>query len=293
MKKKILAFGLLCAMGLSVLTGCGSTNPTPENTPSPAETNQEAASPEEGQKTDEGAETAATDIGYTKLIVGLDDTFAPMGFRDENNELVGFDVELAKAVGEEIGVEIEFQPIDWSMKETELNNKKIDLLWNGYSITEERKEKVLFTQPYLDNRMVVVTMAESEIKSLADLSGKSVAVQSESSALNAIDSKPEIRDSFGEMPQFETNNECLMDMEAGRTDAVVADEVLLRYYLSEKGPEKYKILEEDFGSEQYGIGARKEDAALVEAINSALDTLKENGKGKEISEKWFAEDILK
>lgn len=277
MKKRI--FGLCMAAIMTVaMSACSSTTqPTEENT---AETTQEDTAQED------------TALSYDKIIVGLDDTFAPLGFRDEAGNLAGVDVELMEATSEIIGIPFELQPIDWSMKETELANQNIDLIWNGYTVTEERKEKVAFSQPYLNNRQVVVTMADSDINTLADLNGKSVAAQAESSAIDAIHSKPEIADTFADLGEFETNDQCLIDLEAGRTDAVVADEVIIRYYVSKKGEENYKILEEDFGTEQYAIGVRKEDTALLEAINAALDTLKENGTTKTISEKWFGSDII-
>lgn len=278
--KKILAVCIMAIMAVS-MTACGKpaeTEPEPEN--------QEGAT-QEGDAAEETSE-----LSYDKIVVGMDDTFAPMGFRDENGDLTGVDVELAQAVSEEMGIPFELQPIDWSMKETELNNGTIDLIWNGYTITPEREEKVAFTNPYLKNRQVVVTMAESDINTLADLEGKTVAAQAESSAVDAIQAKPEVQDSFKELITLETNDMCLRDMETGRSDAVVADEVLLRYYISKKGPEKYKILDEDFGEEEYGIGARKDDTALVEAVNNAITALKESGKTAEISEKWFDSDII-
>lgn len=236
----------------------------------------------------------ASATGYTKLVIGVDDTFAPMGFRDESNDLVGFDIELAQAVAKKIGVEIEFQVIDWSMKEQELNQKNIDVIWNGYTITEERKEKVAFTDAYLDNKQVVVTMADSGIKTLADLSGKVVAAQIDSSAVDAMDAMPEISGTFADRPEFDTNDMAILDMEAGRAHAVVADSVLLNYVISHKpDPSKYVILEEDFGSEEYGIGVRKEDTALLDAINKAIDELKADGTAGEISTKWFGSDIVK
>ena len=96
-----------------------------------------------------------------KLVVGIDDTFAPMGFRDENNELAGYDIEMAKAVSEKLGIAFEFQTIDWSMKESELNAGNIDLIWNGYSITDTRKQQVAFSEPYLENRQLIITLADS------------------------------------------------------------------------------------------------------------------------------------
>ncbi len=279
MKKKILSVCMATMMILG-MAACGSSE-QPTQQPEQEQTEQQAT----------GEETEST-LDYDKIVVGLDDTFAPLGFRDEEGNLVGVDVELMEATGEIMGIPFELQPIDWSMKETELANKNIDMIWNGYTITEERKEKVAFSQPYLNNRQVVVTMADSDINTLADLTDKTVAAQAESSAIDAINAKPEIAQTFKSLGEFETNDQCLMDLEAGRTDAVVADEVIIRYYVSKKGEEKYKILEEDFGKEEYGIGVRKEDTALLEALNVALDTLKENGTTKEISEKWFGSDII-
>lgn len=128
MKKRLM--GILCLTGMVLLGGCGSNNDeSTSNSSDSWETIQEAGS----------------------ITVGLDDTFVPMGFRDESGEIVGFDVDLAKAVFEEYDVEVEFQPIDWSLKETELGNGTIDLIWNGYSVTDARKEKVLFTDTYMKN----------------------------------------------------------------------------------------------------------------------------------------------
>ncbi len=275
--KKLLTLCMIAAMALS-FGGCSKPAEEPAKDTT-AETN-------------ESAEAKSNSLDYEQIVVGLDDTFAPMGFRDENGNLTGLDVDLMEAVSAEIGIPFQLQPIDWSMKETELNNKSIDLIWNGYTITPARQEAVLFSEPYLKNRQVVVTMADSDIKTLADLSGKQIGAQAESSAVDAIDTKPEIKDTFGNLVTLETNDLCLRDMEAGRIDAVVADEVILRYYISQKGEEKYRILDEDFGDEEYGIGARKEDEDLIKAVNNALDTLKENGKAGEISKKWFGSDII-
>ena len=276
MIKRIISI-CIRAMMMGCMLACGSSE-------------QPEQKPEGEQQQEQQGEQSTLD--YDKIVVGLDDTFAPLGFRDEQGNLVGVDVELMEATGEIMGIPFELQPIDWSMKETELANKNIDMIWNGYTITEERKQKVAFSQPYLNNRQVVVTMADSDINTLADLADKTVAVQAESSAVDAINAKPEIAETFKSLGEFETNDQCLMDLEAGRTDAVVADEVIIRYYVSKKGEEKYKILEEDFGKEEYGIGVRQEDTALLEALNVALDELKENGTTKEISEKWFGSDII-
>lgn len=288
---RLLALLLILTM-VSGLIACGDGNNSSEGatTAAPAASETDSVT-----KTDEDSASAADDKPeYTKLIVGVDDTFAPMGFRDENNELVGFDIDLANAVGEYLGIEIEFQTIEWSMKEMELNQGNIDLIWNGYTITDERKEKVNFTKPYLNNSQVVVVMADSGIETLADLEGKVVAAQTDSSALDAIDSMPEIRDTFAELVTQDTNDMCILELEGGRSDAVVADSVLLNYVISHKDdPSRFKILSESFGTEEYGVGVRKEDTALLAALDEALDALKANGTAADISVKWFGEDIVK
>ena len=249
-----------------------------------------------------GCSSGETAAGTTKvanamdkeiLVVGVDDTFAPMGFKDESGEMVGLDVDLAKAMGEKLGKTIEFQTIDWSMKETELNAGNIDFIWNGYTITDERKAQVAFGTPYLKNKQIIITLADSDIQSKADLKDKTVAAQTGSSAVDAIESEPDVLASFkdGKPVTYESNNDVLMDLEAGRVDAAVADEVIVRYYISKKGEEKFRILEENFGDEEYGVGMRKSDTQLVEAFNKAYAELKEEGKLAEISIKWFGEDI--
>ena len=228
-----------------------------------------------------------------EIIVGLDDAFAPMGFKNESGEIVGFDVDLAKEVGQRLDKEVIFQPIDWSMKESELNSGNIDFIWNGYTITEERKEKVDFSEAYLNNKQVIVTLTTTDINSKSDLADKKVGAQSESSAIEAMEKDMELYESFygGEAITFEDNNQALMDLEAGRIDAVVADEILVKYYIKLKGEDKFKVLTEDFGSEEYGVGIRKGDIETVEAVNNAFEEMKKDGKMAEISQKWFGEDI--
>jgi polar amino acid transport system substrate-binding protein len=249
-----------------------------------------------GTTQNKSSETKATGSTLDKdeLVIGLDDTFVPMGFKDESGKLVGFDVELADAVAKKLNKKIKFQPIDWSMKETELANGNIDLIWNGYSITDERKEKVEFSKPYLNNTQVIVTLADSNIKSKADLAGKRVGAQTGSTAVDAVSADGDTIKSFdgGNLVTFEDNNAALMDLEAKRLDAIVVDEILARYYMKARGSEKYKILDENFGKEQYGVGIRKGDTKFVDAFNKALDEVIADKTAGEISKKWFQEDIV-
>lgn len=224
-------------------------------------------------------------------IIGLDETFAPMSFRDVEGDIVGFDVDIATEIGKLNGLRFEFQPIDWVMKETELNAGNIDLIWNGYTITEERKEKVAFSDAYLGNSQIIVTLNDSDIQSKEDLAGQVVATQQASATLDAMEADGTgIVEKFdgGEPILYPTFTDVFNDLESGRSDAIVVDEVLGRYIMKQKGSEKFNVLTDNFGDEEYGVGIRKEDTALQEAINEGLVEIKENGTYDTIYQKWFA-----
>ena len=280
--KSLILVILILALGVASLAGCSNQSSDQASNQTSQTSNQEPAEVEDSfEKIKEKGQ----------VIMGLDDTFAPMGFRDENNEIVGFDVDLAKEVFKRNNLELILQPIDWTMKEAELNSGNIDMIWNGYTITAERMEKVAFSKPYLKNRQIIITLADSDINSKADLEGKKVAAQAGSTAVDAMYTEPDIVAAFdgGEPILFDTNNEAFMDLEAGRSDAVVADEILARYYIKQRGPEKYKILDEDFGEEEYGIGFRKQDKKLLEMVDNTLDEMRKDGTFDAIYDKWFAD----
>lgn len=261
MKKWML---MLVAIAATFLAACGNGEETPE--------------------------TEGTANDQEELIVGIDDTFAPMSYRDENGDIVGFDVDLAQAAGEIMGVQFTFQPIDWIMKETELNEGKIDLIWNGYTITEEREELVNFSDPYLENSQIIVVPADSDIETKEDLAGKTVATQQASATLDAIEAdESNIDEEFegGEPVLYPTFTDVFNDLDSGRSDAIIADEVLARYIMGQKGPENYKVLEDDFGDELFAVGMRKEDTELEAELNAALAEIEENGTYDEIYAKWF------
>jgi polar amino acid transport system substrate-binding protein len=227
-----------------------------------------------------------------KLVIGIDDKFAPMGFRDEKNELVGFDIDYARAAGEKMGYEVVFQPIDWKTKESELNSGRIDLIWNGYTITDERKQKVLFTKPYLKNAQVVITLSKSNISKLEELAGKTIGLQALSSAADALNANP-VKANIKSVSEYADNVLALSDLKIGRTDAVVIDEVVAKYYMS-KEQGTFKLLSESLAPEEYGIGVKKGNEALLNELQKALDEMNQNGTAAKISEKWFGENkILK
>jgi hypothetical protein len=134
------------------------------------------------------------------------------GFRDEKNALVGFDIDLAREAGKRLGAEVTFKPIDWNAKEAELTGKRVDVLWNGLTITEPRKEKILFTTPYLENRQIIVVTDKSPVKAKADLAGKVVGVQDGSSAIDAIEKDAATAKSLKELKKFGDNVTALMDL---------------------------------------------------------------------------------
>ena len=238
------------------------------------------------------AEATPAPVAITRIVVGLDDNFPPMGFRDEKNELVGFDIDMAREAAKRLGVEVEFKPIDWSAKEAELSAQRVDVLWNGLTITEERKKNIDFTAPYMENHQIVVVAANSPIKTKTDLAGKVVGAQDGSSAVDAVKKDDGVFKSFKEFKTFGDNVTALMDLATGRLDAVVVDEVVGRYYVAKK-PTEYAIIDEHFGTEDYGVGVRKGDTELHEKLDKALADMKADGASAAIATQWFGKDIIK
>lgn len=236
------------------------------------------------------AVTMASCAQKKKLVVGLDENFPPMGFR-ENGVLTGFDIEMAAEAGKRMGVEMEFQPIDWGSKEMELSSKRVDLLWNGFTITDKRKETILFTKPYLKNKQVIMVMGNSGITIKADLSGKIIGLQKESSAVDAVDADEVTKASFAEIVEYQDNIMAFTDLAIGRIDAVVVDEIVAKYYLAQNKTDII-LLSDDFGDEEYGVGMRMEDTKLNKKLQDALDSMYKDGTAAEISKKWFGEDIV-
>ena len=224
------------------------------------------------------------------LTIGLDDTFAPMGFRDEQGELIGFDIDLSQAVGELLGINFEYQPIDWSVKEQELNSGNIDMIWNGYGVTPEREELVLMSDVYIEDTQIIVTRAEDEpIESLEELIGMTVTTQSSSTALQIMDDEwpQEVLDGIADLVLYPNYNNSFLDLDAGRVDAVVVGGVYGNYVVNLRGEENYNIFLDTSAVEPMAIGLRKSDTDLAEQLNAAIAELRNNGTYDEIYGKWF------
>lgn len=224
------------------------------------------------------------------FVVGLDDSFPPMGFRDDKNEIVGFDVDLAKEVGKRMGMEVVLQPINWDTKELELDSGNIDVIWNGLTITDERKQAMDFTKPYLQNDQVIVVKKDSPIKTKADLAGKNIGVQKGSSAYDAFTADP-ISQQTASLNEYPENVSALSDLGIGRIDAVIVDSVVARYYITSEKAD-YIVLSESLSPELYGVGIKKGNTALQTKIQDALDAMIADGTAAAISTKWFGEDII-
>ena len=286
MKKMIaLALSLTLALGMTACGGAASSAPA-----SSAASSAPAASAPASSKA--GYATSLDDIKANgALVIGLDDTFAPMGFRDENDKLVGFDIDLATAVCEKMGITATFQPIDWDAKELELSTGKIDCIWNGMSITPERQESMSLSNPYLNNKIIIMTNKGVTIESKADLANYKLGTQAESSALEVIMSD-EVYDSIKDnLTEYPTYDEAILDMKANRLDAIIVDEVLGQYKNTQMDG-AYDIAAVDFGEDLYAIGFRKADTELTEAVNAAMKSLIEDGTAGAICEKWFGQDIM-
>ena len=242
--KKMIVIGALACGAAGLVAGCGGE--------------KKAAAP-----------AADKSVKPTKIVAGMDDTFAPMGFRDDKGEIVGFDIDMAKAVSKEIGIPIEFKPIDWASKETELESGRIDCIWNGFTMTPERQKALAFTKPYMDNVQVYVVLADSAVQKAEELKGKS----------------------FGEIKAYPDLTACFMDLESGRADAVLADTCLIEYYMTKK-PNKFRELPGEVSKDTFSIGIKKDNKILVDILNDGIDKVIKNGEAAKISQKWFGKDIV-
>jgi polar amino acid transport system substrate-binding protein len=237
-----------------------------------------------------GDESLTYIINRGKLILGLDDSFPPMGFRNENNEIVGYDVDLAKEVAKRMGVELVLQPIDWNAKEQELNTKEIDCIWNGFTITDERKKVITYSPPYLGNAQVIVVKGNSPVRTLADLKGKIIGLQAGSSSVDALDEAVELKASVKEVIEYKDYLTALMDLDVGGADAILIDLVVANDNINRSG-KNFRILEETLAAEQFGIGFRKGEDALMNKVWETLLEMAKDGTAAKIATRWLGADI--
>ena len=262
MKKKVMSVFMILMLiaGMSIMTGCG---------------------------------TDTADTNADKIVVGLDDAFAPMGFRDAEGNLVGFDIDLANAVGEYLGMTVEFKPIDWNAKEMELDAKTIDCVWNGMSVTPDRMENMALSDKYLNNKIVLMALADADFDvtkadQLADLK---IGTQVDSSALKVLQAN-EAYDTFKDnIAEYDTYDTAIMDLKAGRVDVIAVDQVLGEY-TNNNMDGAMKECTYSLGDDYYVIGFAKDNTELRDKVNDAVKALVDNGTAAEISKDWFGKDIV-
>ena len=250
--KKLIAFVGTLVLAMSLLTGCGSSAKT--------------------------------------FTVGFDAEFPPYGYRADNGEYVGFDLDLAQEVCTRKGWELVKQPIDWDAKDMELSSGAIDCIWNGFTING-RENDYTWSVPYVDNSQVIVVAANSGIQTKADLAGKIVAVQKDSSALAALNDEENkeniaLRDSFEKLIEYADYNTAFMDLEQGAVNAVAIDIGVAQYQISQRAEGAYVMLSEQLASEQYGIGFLKGNEALRDEVQAVLDEMVKDGTFMKIAEKY-------
>lgn len=263
--KKVIAIAAAALMLLTLLAGCGNNAATPDN----------------GEQT------------QTKTFtVGFDAEFPPYGYQDENGEYVGFDLDLAAEVCARNGWELVKKPINWDSKDMELETELIDCIWNGFTING-REDKYTWSTPYVDNIQVVVVGKDSGIASYADLAGKIVAVQADSSALAALTENEDgsneeniaLAESFEKLVEVPDYNTAFMNLEAGAVDAIAMDIGVAQYQLEQRG-DAFVILDGTLAAEQYGIGFKLGNTELRDAVQKTLDEMAADGTFAKIAEKW-------
>ena len=225
-----------------------------------------------------------------ELILGLDDSFPPMGYRNDDNEIVGFDIDVAKEVSSRMGVKLNLQPISWDAKEQELNTGTIDCIWNGMSIDADREKAMNLSDPYMHNRMVLVVLGDSGYTSQSDLADKSIGVQNGSTAQKILE-ESDFAGTVKEIIGFKDNVTGFTDLEAKGIHAFFLDEIVANHFIKEQ-QKNYVVLEDGaLADEEYAIGFRKADQALRDEVQKTLSEMKADGKLAEISTNWFGKDV--
>ena len=296
--KKTLAMMTAAMMVAGALAGCGSSSSTPAATTAAAtEAATTAAATEAATDatTTEAGDTAAAAEGTVKTPSGkftvvFGQEFPPMGFVGDDGQFTGFDLDLAKEVASRLGLEFVPQPINWDAKDMELDSGNIDCIWNGFTM-QGREDDYTWVGPYMANNQVFVVTTDSDIASKADLAGKAVEVQKDSSGLAALQGEAELSASFGSMTEVADYNTALMDLESGACDAVCMDSIVAGYQIKSSGKDM-KILDDTLSAEEYGIGFKKGEDELAKAVQDTLMEMKDDGTVAKISNDWFGSDVF-
>ena len=269
MKKRATLLLALAMLATTVLAGCGSKE------------DKSADNKKEDKK------EAKVENDDETLIVGFDASFPPYGYKDDDGEYVGFDLELAQEVCDRNDWKLVKQPIDWDAKDMEIDSGTIDCIWNGFTMNG-REDEYTWSDPYIDNKQVIVVATDSGINSFDDLSGKLVETQADSSALAALQGdQKELAGTFGSLTEIAEYKTAFMDLESGACDAIAMDIGVAYYQInSRKNPDDYKVLDEEISSEQYAVGFKLGNEELRDKVQATLDEMAEDGTVAKIAEKY-------
>ena len=273
MKKKLVLLLVTAMAATTVMAGCGS---------------KDSGSSDSGKKSTKEAKVENDDDTF---IVGFDASFPPYGFKDDSGEYVGFDLDLAQEVCDRNNWKLVKQPIDWDSKDAELNSETIDCIWNGFTMNG-REDDYTWSDPYIDNKQVVVVRSDSGIDDFAGLKGKHVEVQTDSSALAALEGdQKDLADTFADLNQVAEYNTAFMDLESGACDAIAMDIGVANYQIKTRG-EGYTILSEVLNSEKYAVGFKKGNTELCDIVDADLTKLAEDGTIAKLAEKYDISDLI-
>ena len=241
-----------------------------------------------------GSDSNSTDKSGT-IRIGLDDEYAPMGFRNEKGELIGFDVDLAKEAAKRMNVEVEFVPIDWDKKEEEITSGHIDMIWNGLDITDQRKEYMIFSKPYMDNRQILIVKKGNtqNIHTVGDLENKVVGTQAGSNSVDYLEQHKDLKEKFEGFKTYRSYKKAFEDLDKDLVDVLIVDEIVARYAMLQCAG-KFEIIEITVGSAtEIAIGFRKDNVELRDKVQKVFDSMVKDSTAKKISEQWFKADLIK
>ncbi|OUM57262.1 hypothetical protein PIROE2DRAFT_17808 [Piromyces sp. E2] len=227
-------------------------------------------------------------LNNKKLVIGSDLDYPPMGFKDSDGNIVGFDIDLSKAVCDKLGVQYEVKAVDWSKKEEELNAGNIDCIWSGMSYTSEREKIMTLSEPYM-NIKVIITVKDDTIKSVNDLKGKKVGVKKDTTAEDIL---KKLTIYSADTTVYDEYDNLMKKLEEGQLDAVIIDNIIVQYYINSYNKKEFTILSDILNEEDYVIGFKKGDVALRDKIQGILNELKKDSTIEKISTKWFGKDTI-
>lgn len=267
MKKRLALLLVVVLTFGTIFTGCGSK--------------------EESKESEDVTEEASVENDDETLVVGFDAAFPPYGYKDDNGDYVGFDLDLAQEVCDRNNWELVKQPIDWDAKDMEIESGTIDCIWNGFTMNG-REDDYTWSEPYIDNKQVFVVKKDSGIEDFDGLAGKLVETQADSSALAALQGDQKaLADTFGSLTEIAEYNTAFMDLESGACDAIAMDIGVAYYQMnSRENPDDFMILEEEISSEQYGVGFKKGNDTLRDQVQKTLDEMAADGTIEKIAENY-------